>query len=135
MYLCLLGVVLVLAIVRGADADNPYYSIWPNFHTDNAANTKITDDLNSRIDPSKIWISKSKYLGIMYWYAPLSDDDKAYYSSFPGVSTILKLINYHTNLIGSICGCPHFRGDHVSFSGLEQCIAPWKISHQTRTKI
>jgi hypothetical protein len=69
-----------------AIAENTYYSIWPKANKDTTTNNQITNDLNSRVgDSKKVFVSKSDTLGNLYWYAPLSDADKAFFTSHAGV--------------------------------------------------
>ncbi|KAI9759243.1 MAG: hypothetical protein M4579_002452, partial [Chaenotheca gracillima] len=48
--------------------------IWPKDGTDGGQTGSIFDDIASYVDKSKIYTSQSKYLGVSYWTAPLTDD-------------------------------------------------------------
>ena len=76
---------LVLTFISYVIAADTYYSTWPEASGDTAANQKITDDLNAELpDKNKLYVSQSKTLGVMHWYAPLSDALKSRYDTFAG---------------------------------------------------
>lgn len=79
----ILPLLLFVAVVL---AEDPYYTIFPKDIADNDVNDRITEDLYGKIDESKIYRSGSRHLGTIYWYAPLNDADRDYYSRLEGVS-------------------------------------------------
>ncbi len=63
-----------------------YYTLFPKNSDDTTNNERITRDLHGRIDKAIMYHSQSKYLGTMYWYAPLNAENVARYRSDASVS-------------------------------------------------
>ena len=81
-------VFLILLCAATALSLDTYYTIFPKSNDDIATNERITQDIYGRIDPTTIHHSQSAFLGTMYWYAPLNNDNLARYRNDAGVRSV-----------------------------------------------
>lgn len=85
------SICIALVLVAQTSASNKWFSLWPVASDRFEENNKVTEDLANRpgIGKDNFMKSESPTLGVMYWFAKLSDEDVKHYDSdeVPGVCT------------------------------------------------
>ncbi|KAI4143814.1 MAG: hypothetical protein L6R39_004445 [Caloplaca ligustica] len=82
---------LIVLYILPATALAKYYSLWPVASDHSDDNDKITEDLTNRVGSDNFMMSKSPTLGVIYWFAKLSDEDVKHYQGVPGIVYVADL--------------------------------------------